>query len=146
MIENDRILLVEDDALQVQLIRQVLTASRVTNRVLSVGSGEEALDYLSGKGNYSDRVQYPLPSLVLLDLKLPKISGFEVLSWIRKNPVMNRLPVVVLTGSAENGDIERAYNLGANSYLVKPFEMEDLRALVKSINAYWVILAQTPQI
>ncbi len=146
MIENDRILLVEDDALQVQLIRQVLTASRVTNRVLSVGSGEEALDYLSGKGNYSDRVQYPLPSLVLLDLKLPKISGFEVLSWIRKNPVMNRLPVVVLTGSAEDGDIERAYNLGANSYLVKPFEMEDLRALVKSINAYWVILAQKPQI
>lgn len=146
MIENDRILLVEDDALQVQLIRQVLTASRVTNRVLSVGSGEEALDYLSGKGNYSDRVQYPLPSLVLLDLKLPKISGFEVLSWIRKNPVMNRLPVVVLTGSAENGDIERAYNLGANSYLVKPFEMEDMRALVKSINAYWVILAQKPQI
>lgn len=145
MIANDRILVVEDDAAQVDLIRQVLTESRVSNSVCAVHSGEEAIAYLAGEGKHANRIEHPLPSLVLLDLKLPGMTGFEVLNWIRTHPTFQRLPVVVLTGSGDVSSIQRAYSLGANSYLVKPFTMDELRSLVKSINAYWVILAAKPQ-
>jgi len=146
MNAKDTILVVEDDAAQVELIQQVLAESRVSNSVFAVDSGEEALAYLSGQGKYANRLEHPLPTLVLLDLKLTGMSGFEVLNWIRTNPTVQRLPVVVLTSSKSGGHIQRAYALGANSYLIKPFTMDELRSMVKSINAYWVILAQKPEL
>jgi CheY-like chemotaxis protein len=144
MTANDPILLVEDDPSQSEVIQQVLALDRIVNRIVAVSSGEEAIDYLAGRGRFADRAVFPLPSLVLLDLKLPNLNGFEVLNWIRNSPTLQKMPVVVLTGSSDSGDIERAYTLGANSYLVKPFTVQELRAMVKSINAYWVILAQKP--
>lgn len=140
------ILVVEDDPDQLELIRQILATNRVVNRVVALSSGEEAIAYFSGAHPYEDRGAHPLPSLVLLDLKLGGMSGFEVLNWIRNNPTVQRLPVVVLTASNSESDLSRAYALGANSYLVKPFAIEELRALVKSIDAYWVILAEKPEV
>ena len=145
MYIDDRILIVEDNLDQLRLMTEVLQSGRISNEVHSVTTGEEAIAFLSGESAYCDRTVYPLPCLLLLDLKLPRISGFEVLEWVRAHPVFRTLPVVVLTGSHDSEDIERAYQLGANSYLLKPFKMEELRAVVKSINAYWVILAQKPQ-
>lgn len=146
MFQSDRILVVEDNPEQGELICKVLSEGRVTNRVFAVGSGEEAVAYLSGQGVFANRDTYPLPTLLLLDLKLPGISGFEVLNWVRTNPAVSRMPVVVLTGTMQDGNIERAYALGANSYLLKPFGMDELRTMVKSINAYWVILAAKPAV
>ena len=146
MYIDDRILIVEDNLDQLRLMTEVLQSGRISNEVHSVTTGEEAIAFLSGDlSAVVVRMVYPLPCLLLLDLKLPRISGFEVLEWVRAHPVFRTLPVVVLTGSHDSEDIERAYQLGANSYLLKPFKMEELRAVVKSINAYWVILAQKPQ-
>jgi CheY-like chemotaxis protein len=146
MVGSERILLVEDDQNQVRLIEHVFRQGRVSNPICAVTSAEEAISYLSGNGKYSDREDYPLPCLLLLDLKLPGASGFDLLNWVRANPKFQRLPVVVLTNSTNNSDIDRAYALGANSYLAKPVELDAFRAVVKAINAYWIILAEKPKI
>jgi CheY-like chemotaxis protein len=146
MVGSERILLVEDDQNQVRLIEHVFRQGRVSNPICAVTSAEEAISYLSGNGKYSDREDYPLPCLLLLDLKLPGASGFDFLNWVRANPKFQRLPVVVLTNSTNNSDIDRAYALGANSYLAKPVELDAFRAVVKAINAYWIILAEKPKI
>jgi CheY-like chemotaxis protein len=144
MLPNEHILIVEDDPHQLTVIREVLRDGRIGNGLHTVTTGEEAIEYLSASGKYADRQTYPAPCLVLLDLKLPGMSGFDVLQWIRSSSDFKKLPVVVLTGSRDHQDLERGYALGVNSYLFKPFAIEELRALVKSINAYWVILAQKP--
>jgi CheY-like chemotaxis protein len=146
MVGSERILLVEDDQNQVRLIEHVFRQGRVSNPVCAVTSAEDAMSYLSGTGKYSDRDEYPFPCLLLLDLKLPGASGFDLLNWVRANPKFQRLPVVVLTNSTNNSDIDRAYSLGANSYLTKPVELDGFRAVVKAINAYWIILAEKPKI
>jgi CheY-like chemotaxis protein len=134
------LLLVEDDPDHVLLIQRALARASLVNPLKIVRDGEEAIQYLSGSGEYDDRARYPLPSLILLDLKLPRKSGLEVLEWIRKHPTLKLLPVVVLTSSSESRDVERAYALGVNSYLVKPVRFEDLLEMVKSIGMYWMIL------
>jgi CheY-like chemotaxis protein len=111
-----------------------------------VSHGDEAVAYLSGEGRFADREAYPFPVLVLLDLKLPRRSGLEVLGWIRSQPGLKRLPIVVLTSSKESIDINRAYDLGANSYLVKPVGFDSLLELVKSLEVYWMMLNQNPEI
>ena len=140
------ILVVEDDPNDVLLIQRAFGKARILNPVRTVSNGDEAVAYLSGEGPYADREAYPFPILVLLDLKLPRRSGLEVLGWIRSHPGLKRLPIVVLTSSKESVDINRAYDLGANSYLVKPVGFDSLLELVKSLEVYWMMLNQNPEI
>jgi len=131
------ILLVEDDPNDVLLTRRAFSKAGVSATVSVVEDGDAAVAYLSGNGRYADRAQYPLPTIVLLDLKLPRRSGLEVLTWIRQQSPLKRIPVVVLTSSRESVDVNRAYDLGANSYLVKPVSFEELAKLLHALNVYW---------
>jgi len=135
---NQSLLLVEDNEHDVFLMKRALKQAEIHNPLYVVGDGEQAIDYLSGNGEFSDRESYPFPALVFLDLKLPFKSGHEVLEWIRGEAELDELVVVVLTSSDEPSDIARAYKLGANSYLVKPPSLEQLRDLAKSFKWYWL--------
>lgn len=140
------ILLAEDDQNDIMLIRRAFTKSHVVNPIACVENGEEVVNYLSGNGAYSDREQHPLPFMLLLDLKLPRMSGHEVLKWLRAQQGLRRLPVVVLTSSREPADINRAYELGANSYLVKPVVFEEFTTLLKQLQVYWLMLSEHPEL
>ena len=120
--EHRVILLVDDQEPDVVLIKRALRKSGLDYPVLSVSDGLEALAYLNGDPPYQDRTRYPLPLLVLLDVRMPLMDGFEVLTWVRQNPVLAALPVVMLTGSEEQGQAKRARELGAISFLVKSFD------------------------
>lgn len=139
------ILLVEDDPNDVFLMERALRKAKLTNPLHVVEDGEQALAYLEGEGPYEDRAVYPLPVLILLDLKLPRKSGFEVLAWLRQQSGLKRVPVVVLTSSKEPSDVNRAYDLGSNSYLVKPLGLEEMSKLVDALNLYWLILNEKPE-
>ena len=138
------ILLVEDNGNDVLLIKRAFKKAKIANSIQVVGDGDAAVAYLAGEGQYADREAYPMPALVLLDLKLPRRSGFEVLGWVRTQPVLKRLPVLILTSSRENVDIDRAYDLGANSYLVKPVTFEALQEIMHAIDVYWLVLSEIP--
>jgi DNA-binding response OmpR family regulator len=131
------ILLVEDDHNDVLLIKRAFQKVNIANPIIVVNDGEQAISYLAGREPYVDRA---LPMLVLLDLKLPRKTGHEVLEWLRGQANLKRLPVVVLTASSESSDVNRAYDLGANSYLVKPVTFDALVEMVKTLNLYWLIL------
>ena len=139
------ILLVEDNPDDVFLIERAFRRASLVGPI-HVADGEAAVEYLSGSGPYADRTRHPLPSLMVLDLKLPRKSGLEVLAWLRQQPILARLPVVVLTSSAENADINRAYDLGVNSYLVKPVSPDALQEMVRTLGLYWAGLNHTPEI
>lgn len=139
------ILLVEDNPDDVLLIQRAFRKANMPS-LIQVSDGDEAVLYLSGEQPYNDREQYPLPVLILLDLKLPRRSGLEVLQWLRQQPGLKRLLVVVLTSSKESIDINCAYDLGANSYLVKPVAFNDLLDLVKTLNLYWLISSEKPEV
>jgi CheY-like chemotaxis protein len=119
-------------------MRRALHGANVVNPLQVVEDGQEALDYLSGKGKFADREQFPVPAVVFLDLKLPFISGHDVLAWIRKQKEFETLVVIVLTSSNEASDLSRCYALGANSYLVKPPTPEQLDDLAKAFKWYWL--------
>lgn len=140
----DPILVVDDDPDDVELVRRAFRRLRVVNPVRVASDGEEAVAYLAGTGPFADRLANPLPALVLLDLKLPRRSGHEVLDWVKTQPVLRRIPVVVLTSSGERRDVDRAYDLAANSYLVKPVRFDDLVRLIGELNVYWMILNEPP--
>ncbi|HEV7367855.1 response regulator [Arenibaculum sp.] len=143
--EPKPILLVEDDPDDQLLIRRAFTKARLLNPLRVVGDGDAAVDYLSGAEGYADRHANPLPALLLLDLKLPRRSGLEVLEWLRSRPApMGRTPVVVLTSSKESADVDRAYELGANSYLVKPVDFDGLLDMIKTAGLYWTVLNEGP--
>lgn len=144
--EDRSILLVEDNADEAMLFRRAFRRAAAGRHLQVVNDGERALAYLSGEGEYADRGQFPLPSLLLLDLKMPRKSGFEVLEWLRGQPGLRRLPVVVLTASRQSTDINRAYELGVNSYVVKPVDFTDLEDLVRHVDLYWMKVSETPQI
>lgn len=135
---SSTILLVEDEPADVFRIQRAFRKTNLASTLEVVTDGEKAIDYLSGQQAYQDRDRYPLPSLVLLDLKLPRRSGFEVLSWLRNESDMKHLPVVVLTSSDQQIDIERAYSLGANSYLMKPPAPNALLEMVQVLELYWL--------
>lgn len=135
---NRALLLVEDNEDDVFLMRRALKGARVLNPLLVVEDGQEAVDYLSGTGKFADREQYPLPAVVFLDLKLPFLSGHDVLAWIRRRKEFEALVVIVLTSSSEASDLSRCYSLGANSYLVKPPTPEQLDDLAKAFKWYWL--------
>jgi len=139
-IENLGVLVVEDDSTDVLMIRRAFKKAQLLNPLHFVDNGDAAVDYLAGRPPYDDRREHPLPALVLLDLKLPRRSGLEVLEWLRSQPGLRRLPVVVLTSSMESTDVRKAYDLGCNSYLVKPVSFEGLLDAVKALGVYWLTL------
>ena len=132
------ILHVEDDEPYVYLLRLTFERAGITSPVHVVSDGQMAKDYLAGLGEFADRQKHPLPCLVLLDLKLPKVNGLEVLEWIRQQPGLKKLVVVVLSSSAQPEDVERAYELGANSYIEKPLELGRTQEIVQLLKGWWL--------
>ena len=144
MLDDKFILLAEDDPNDVLLLERAFQKAGLRNSLKVVRDGEEAIEYLSGRGPYADREQYPLPFLLLLDLKMPGTDGFEVLQWLRAEAELKRLLVVVLTSSNLQSDVDRAYELGANSYLVKPVGFDEMVHLVQRFEIYWTEINRTP--
>lgn len=138
MTENPRpvILLVDDNPHDVVLIRLAFRRVGIIDTIHLVKDGTEAMRYIRGEGAYADRHQFPIPTLVLLDLKMPQTSGFDVLQWIRERPELSNVVVVVMSGSKNDADIERAYGLGANSYLVKPTRFEEMVRMMETLKDY----------
>jgi two-component system, response regulator len=145
MGNNERsILLVEDNPDDELLTLMAFRENNILNNIVIARDGEEALDYLFGKGMYSDRDANILPQLILLDLKLPKVDGLEVLQQIRSTAGTMYLPVVVLTSSREEMDIIKSYQLGANSYIRKPVDFEQFSDAIKQLGLYWLVLNELP--
>lgn len=142
--ESRFVLLVEDELNDVLLVKRAFRKAGAKIPMHVVNDGQAAVDYLSGHGIYADRAVYPLPTLLLLDLKLPRKSGHEVLEWLRNQRELHRMPVVVLTSSKESSDVNRAYDLGANSYLVKPVAFADLLKMTQTLDLYWLQLNEDP--
>jgi len=140
---NQTILWVEDDADDVVLIGHAIHKAGL-DRPMLVRDGGEAVAYLSGTSPFSDRSAYPIPSLILLDLKLPKMSGFEVLRWLRGIPELRRIPVIMFTSSNQKTDIDRAYDLGANAYLLKSVDHQDLVGALQRLRDFWLDLNLNP--
>jgi CheY-like chemotaxis protein len=140
------ILLVEDERNDVFLLQHAFEAATITNAVQVLEDGRQAIDYLAGTGKYADRAEYPLPCLLLLDLKLPMKSGLDVLRWIQQQPQLRMLIVVVLSSSRNRSDVDAAYELGARSYLVKPLTMGARLELAKAIKQYWLQLNVPPSL
>jgi CheY-like chemotaxis protein len=140
MSKPAKILLVEDNPMDVELTLDAFREAKLKTRIDVVNSGEEALDYLFRRKNYADRKMYPQPNLILLDLKMPGIDGFEVLTRIKSSPKLRRIPVVILTSSKEEGDRTLSYDNGANSYLLKPVSFDGFIDVVKKIDDYWISL------
>jgi len=144
MSESAVILIVEDREDDILVMRRAFEKALVTNPVQVVRDGEEAISYLSGEGKFANRAEYPLPALVILDLKLPKVDGFEVLIWIRRQEGIRGLPVIVLTSSNQIRDVNRAYSLGANSFVVKELDFQhavDFSSFLK----HWLHTARKPE-
>lgn len=147
MSANETILLVEDNLKDVFLIQRAFRKAQLTTPSIQVvNDGDQAVLYLSSQSPYSDRTIHPLPALILLDLKLPRRSGAEVLMWLRQQPALKRIPVVVLTSSREFADVNRLYDLGANAYMVKPPEFDDLVNIIKTLDLHWMIYNEKPQV
>lgn len=136
-MEPLKLLVVEDDENDYHLIEMALKEGRFPTRVRWVRDGVEAMDYLTGLAPFQDRQQNPLPDLVLLDLKMPRMGGFELLRWLRDSRAHRTLPALVLSSSPLPEDVRRAYDLGATSYFVKPHRFEDFVELLKHLAAYW---------
>jgi CheY-like chemotaxis protein len=143
--KHSTVLLAEDNSDDIFLMRRAFERAAIPNPLRVVEDGVEALDYLQGIGPYADRAAHPFPCLLLLDVKMPKINGFDVLRRIRDNPATRRLPVVILTSSNQQKDIDHAYDLGVNSYLVKPHSAESLENLLQTLQTYWFSLNNWPQ-
>jgi two-component system response regulator len=133
-----QILLVEDDLNDVFFMQQAMRKAGIVNPVQVATDGQKAIHYLEGTGAFSDRDKFPLPCLVILDLKLPIVMGLDVLKWIRMRPELG-VPVIILSASSNEADIEAAYRLGANAYLVKPNAVEKLVAIARSIKEFWLV-------
>jgi CheY-like chemotaxis protein len=148
MVSSERrlMLMAEDDDNDVFFLERALKQADIPHPLHRVRNGEEAIAYLRGEGPYRDRDQFPLPQFLLLDLKMPRKNGFEVIEWVRRQPGLKRLPIVVLTSSREDPDINRAYELGANTYLVKPVKFENLVEMVKALNSFWLSFAEPPDL
>lgn len=142
--EPCEILLVEDNPNDAELVMRAFRKNNITNRIHVVGDGAEALDFIFGTGAFRGRDTSDCPKVVLLDLKLPKVSGLQVLERMKGKKETAMIPVVVLTSSREDKDIEKCYRLGVNSYIVKPVEFEDFVKAVSELGLYWMALNQSP--
>ena len=145
MVREEAILLIEDDPDDRELTRRVLKKNNLCNELVVAHDGEQALDYLFGTGAYEGRDTSVTPQVILLDLGLPKMSGFEVLERIRSDERTSRLPVVILTSSAEEQACVESYSRGANSCVRKPVDFLEFHAAVQQLGMYWMILNETPQ-
>jgi CheY-like chemotaxis protein len=144
--EDAVILLAEDLVDHVLLIRRALEKADIKNPLFVVRDGEEALEYLYGEGKYSNRHEHPLPDLLLLDLKMPKMDGFEVLRIVRSDRRFATLRVIVLTSSEDIYDVNKAYELGANSFLVKPLDFENFTSMMRTLSVFWLQQSKAPRI
>jgi len=138
------ILLVEDNMNDAELTIRALSKSKIANHLVHVKDGASALEFLFGTGEFEGRNVNNLPKLILLDLKMPKVDGIEVLRIIKSDELTKKIPVVVLTSSRENPDIKRSYELGANSYIVKPVDFDGFMKSVTEIGCYWLLHNQQP--
>ncbi len=134
------ILYAEDDENDAFLANLAFKKAEILNPLVVISDGKAAIDYLAGTGQYANRTEYPLPCLVLLDLKMPRVSGLEVLKWIRGQPSFCTMPVLMITSSNLDGDVHRAYLLGANGYLIKPSKTDEMLVVAKGIRDFWLIL------
>ena len=140
------VLLVEDNSAHAEIIIRLLQDYHITNHIYRLSDGEAALDYLFRRGVYADPLQYPAPHLILLDLRLPKIDGLEVLKQIKSSEDLRLLPVVVLSSSEARSDIAAAYRQDANSYLVKPVDYDKFAGLIETMGRYWLTLNRYPSL
>lgn len=143
---NQVVMLAEDDENDAVLIQRAFTKLHIKNPIHRVKNGDEAIAYFEGAGVYQDRKRFPIPFLVLLDLKLPNRSGFDVLQWLRNHEQLKRIPVVVLTASNQPADVNKAYEFHANSYLIKPPRFEDMKELIRKVGEYWIVSNEPPEL
>ncbi len=139
------ILIVEDNPNDAEMAIRAFKKNNLTNQILVVGDGEEALDFIFSRGKYADREKINLPKIILLDLKLPKIDGLEVLKVIKANQDTKIIPVIMLTSSKEETDILKSYELGVNSYIVKPVDFDKFVEAIRDVGLYWLLLNQYPK-
>jgi CheY-like chemotaxis protein len=140
------VLLVEDDLNDIFLVKRAFKRANIPNPLHVATDGVEAIHYLQGEGKYADRQQYPLPRLVVMDIKMPRKTGFEVLEWIKSDAHLKRIPVVIVSSSDQPQDINRAYQLGANAYMVKPMNFREVETLFQSITHYWGLECAKPEL
>ena len=145
-MRNSVVLIAEDAEDDFFMLRRAFERAGIDARLEWARNGEAAKAYLTGEASFEDRGEHPLPALILADLKMPVMNGFELLSWVRRQPFLRRIPFVVLTGSDRNPDINRAYDLGASSYLVKPHGFDELHKVAQSLKTYWIVLNQKPEL
>ncbi len=140
------ILLVEDDLDDIEFTIRAFRRKNIRNRIRTVGDGEQALDYIFSRSAFADREKYPKPGLVILDLKLPKIDGVEVLRVVKNHPRLRTIPIIMLTTSRSPEDVRKCYQLGVNSYVVKPLDFEEFSDLIELIARYWLDLNLLPNV
>jgi CheY-like chemotaxis protein len=141
------VLLVEDDLNDIFLVKRAFRTALVRNPLQIVTDGAEAIHYLNGEGKYADRRTYPLPHLMVMDIKMPGRTGFEVLEWVKSAaPPLRRIPVIIVSSSDNPADINRAYELGANAYMVKPVDYRAVESLFQSITQYWGFVCSKPEL
>ena len=145
-MQNRPILLVEDDANDVILCQHAFKEAGIPNNLLIARDGAEAIDYVAGNGKFADREQHPLPMLIVLDLKMPRVSGFEFLEWLREQPDNQRFVVLVFSSSNIPGDIGRAYELGVHGFVLKPYTITERTAMWKAFKNWWLQFNQFPEI
>src|SRR6266850_2893614 len=132
-----KILVAEDDPNDVMLLELAIRKNGITSPVKVVRDGEEAIEYLEGKGQYADRQKYPFPNIIISDVKMPRRDGLEVIEWVRQHPKCSAVPIVMLSGSRIEHDVVKAYKLGANSYFTKPTTLDELTELIRLAFDYW---------
>ncbi len=141
------VLLVEDDLNDIFLVKRAFRTARIPNPLQVVTDGEEAISYLRGEGKYADRQAHPMPKLIVMDIKMPRRSGFEVLEWVKGDGrPLRRIPVIIVSSSDNPADINRAYELGANAYMVKPMNYHAVEHLFESITHYWGLECAKPEV
>jgi len=140
------ILVADDDPNDIFLLQRAFRDAAVENPWHAVRDGQEAIDYLSGAGQFADRTLFPLPALLILDLKMPRKSGMDVLQWLRGVPALRHLPTVVFSSSAHPSDVEMAYEHGANGFIVKPSGTKDRLTLIKNLTDFWLVYNQPPPV
>ncbi len=140
------ILLIEDDENDVQFLKRALRSRDIKNRIRSVADGEEALDYIFHRGQYSDVNLYPMPGLVLLDLNIPKLDGVDILRIVKKDSRLKTIPIIVLSTSSQKEDIRNCYKVGVNSYVVKPTDFGEFKRVIGDLANYWLSMNRLPDI
>jgi CheY-like chemotaxis protein len=148
MDQNFTVLLVEDDLNDIFLVKRAFKIAQIPTPLQVVTDGLEAIAYLKGESKYADRKSHPLPHLIVMDISMPRKSGFEVLEWVKQNPnrPLRRIPIVIVSSSDNPNDVNRAYELGANAYLVKPVNFRAVEHLFSSITHYWGLECAKPEL